>query len=163
MDGGVDAGSPVVTCAEAGSAGCCVGEVLYSCTWTQQGVMKEGTLSSMNCGAAGCGWDPTGGAAGGGAYACGGSGADPSGTYALTCAGPTTCAEAGGAHGCCYSGTAYYCDKFGTLQPLVCGVQSASPGPACGWDPVGAPGGIYACGWTGTDPSGTYPIACQTQ
>jgi hypothetical protein len=68
---------------------------------------------------------------------------------------PTTCAEANQSYGCCGTdGVVYYC-SMGVLKSKTCT-------------------GTYVCGWStmysdyscvpppsGTDPSGTHPIACQ--
>jgi len=58
--------------------------------------------------------------------------------------------------GCCADGVNYYCDQSGQGYADPC-----TGSKVCGWHPKG--GGYYACVDPpgGSDPSGTYPIACE--
>lgn len=70
---------------------------------------------------------------------------------------PTTCAEADDTVGCCGpNGENYYCSTNGTTVTA----KQCTGGKVCGWN---ATSSYYGCvtGPASSDPSGTYPIACQ--
>ncbi len=88
---------------------------------------------------------------------CGGScGACLDGTEcangACVAGGPKNCDEAHGLPGCCHNGDVFWFEG-GNLQGGVgsCGDED------CGFDTTN---GFYACGFSGADPSGTYPLDC---
>lgn len=119
------------TCDEAhGLPGCCYSGDVF---WFENGYLQGGLGS---CGEEGCGWDP-----GGGYYACGFSGADPSGLLPIECFGvnpaPETCPTCscegkqcgddgcGASCGTCAAGA--LCSPSGQCVPtgtLVCAVPT---------------------------------------
>jgi len=118
----------------------------------------QGVLSVVDCSPGEepgtCGWS-----AESGAYACGGSGPDPSGANAPDCdlnpgpdieedPLPPVCQGVPWA-GCCKSSKLVWCDGA-AIHSIECGA-------ACGWD---WKKGYYDCGGEGPDPSGEYGLVC---
>jgi hypothetical protein len=67
---------------------------------------------------------------------------------------PTTCAQTNQGTGCCYDNNNYYCNELDEVHEVKC-----TGGEVCGWN---AGDKYYGCvNSAGSDPSGTYPIACQ--
>ncbi len=67
---------------------------------------------------------------------------------------PTTCSQTNQGVGCCVGNDNYYCNQLDAVHEVKC-----TGGQVCGWV---ASQKYYGCGTsTGSDPSGTYPIACQ--
>ena len=120
--------------------GCCDGEVATYCV--------DDELVSEDCaGDPVCGWIP------GTGYYCGSEGgSDPDG-LPKACPGsaPDPCATLG-EEGCCDGNTLRWCEGS-TYESQVCGSK------VCGWNTTK---GEYGCGTEdGSDPSNTYPKACQ--
>lgn len=80
----------------------------------------------------------------------GGTGGSTGGTGGTTNIIPTTCPQSHGLIGCCGSDNANYYWECAKLNKIQCA-------GGCGWN---ATAGYYDCGFTGTDPSGTYPREC---
>jgi hypothetical protein len=110
-----------------------------------------GRLSLVLSWVSGIAGGTTGGGTGGGTGA-GGSGAAGSGTGTGAGGGTVvSCSDQSGNIGCCAGGSVTFCDNTGTIQTQSCA------GKPCGWDPNN---GYYDCGFTGTDPSGMWPLTC---
>jgi len=156
------------TCSEADdTTGCCVGDTRYYCG-------SGGTVETQDCTTTGkvCGWSttyegyhcvaaPGGSDPDGTPIACGGSSSGTgTGTGTSTSVVPTTCTGADDGVGCCGpDGKNYYCNT--PAGPVV--AQACPTGTTCGWGTEGHQS-FYGCvtGGAGqSDPSDTYPIACQ--
>jgi len=162
-----------------GQTGCCVGSTL---TWCE-----NGKAIAIECGVNQCGWYTTG-SGGYDCYAyedgpnrncptasdeicvptcsgrcgvsdgCGGTCGCPSNrtcqnTICIEGSQPTACEKL--MHvGCCDGDTVRYCQD--TNGDFVGEEQADACSNGCGWNPAG----WYACGYTGADPSGDWPRAC---
>jgi hypothetical protein len=102
-----------------------------------------------SCGGKACGDDGCGGSCG----TCGAGTTCEAGACVAQGGLPTTCDEAHGLPGCCANGDVFWFEN-GALQG---GDGSCGEENNCGWDAVN---GYYACGFSGADPSGTYPMEC---
>jgi hypothetical protein len=114
------------------------------------------------CGADGCGGQCGTCRAG---ATCGTDGLCHTGAYPDLCAGEDTpsadtCPGGLGFEGCCDGkGRVVFCNG-GKLYCVDC-PANAAPGNTCGWQPDDGSGGdFYNCGETGSDPAGTFPLAC---
>ena len=132
----VDSGGsgPDDPCDGIGYEGCCEGNTLRYC--------ENGQLAGGNCGGQGCGWD-----AANGYYDCGESGADPSGTYPLSCDPEEVCEPqcdglSCGSDGC--GGSCGSCPAGETCSPQ--GVCVATCTPACDGLSCGPDGCGGSCG-----------------
>ena len=122
-------------CGDIGYEGCCDGNTLTYC--------DNGELKGGNCGGQGCGWDSANGY-----YDCGGSGADPSGTFPISCDPDEPCVPdcegnacgddgCGGSCGACAAGE--LCSAEGSCEP-VCTPECGDA--LCGDDGCGGSCGI---------------------
>jgi agmatine/peptidylarginine deiminase len=126
-------------CDGIGYEGCCDGTTLKYC--------DNGEIKGGGCGGQGCGWDGENGY-----YDCGGSGADPSGTFPISCDADTPCEPTcegaacgsdgcGGSCGACPDGSA--CNGSGQCAPTC---TPSCDGVACGSDGCGGSCGACAEG-----------------
>ena len=115
-----------------------------------------GGTCTPGCTGKACGSDGCGGSCGtcSGGQTCDAAGQCVGG--APTNMVPTSCAEAHGLVGCCAPDNGVYWFEGGALQGAA---DNCGDNP-CGWDTAN---GYYSCGgdgFTGADPSGTYPLEC---
>jgi agmatine/peptidylarginine deiminase len=123
--------------------GCCSNNTLKFC--------QSGQLTEQSCGNNDCGWD-AGGNGGNGWYDCGGSGADPSGTYALQC--PGTCTPSCNGNQCGDDGCGGSCGTCAAGQNCTNGQCVCAPNctnKSCGDDGCGGSCGTCSNGQTCTD------------
>jgi hypothetical protein len=101
--------------------------------------------------------NPCGGGSDAGNDASSDAGPDAASTEAGVGAGavPTTCQQADNTVGCCVGDVLYFCSAGMNVTQQAC-----ATGTVCGWN---AAGPYYDCVMLpgGSDPSKTYPIACQ--
>lgn len=155
---------------DAGFGGSSFGGFAGSVTGGAAGVGGVGAGGSGGLATGGTGGLATGGTGGvttggtggvttggtGGAVTGGTGGVATGGTGGGTNVIPTTCEQAHADVGCCGPNNQIYYWECGVLQggPGSCGTNS------CGWDPAN---NWYSCGgtgFTGSDPTGTYPREC---
>ena len=146
-----DCGDCPVPCGEVTVKGCCSDGTLAKCV--------DGALQVTDCDGS-CGWSLESKT-----YVCGGAGPDPTGVSPLQCPAPVTedvsvewpeVCEGVTWEGCCKGTTLFWCDGLG-LQSLPCG-NNPAPLATCGW--TGGADGQYDCGGQGSDPAGTWDLAC---
>ncbi|MBI5610295.1 MAG: hypothetical protein HY902_15565 [Deltaproteobacteria bacterium] len=106
--------------------------------------LASGNCCTPDCTGKACGSDGCGGS-------CGGCAAGSTCTAGGTCV-PSQCPGVS-YQGCCDNNTLKYCEN-NTIYTFQC------TNKACGWDPINK---YYACTDGGADPSGQYPLACQSQ
>lgn len=151
-----DCGKCPPNCGTISSVGCCAETTLLVC---QGGALKIANCLSDDVDS--CGWDPVEQS-----YACGGEGADPTGTHPLLCSSPPTedvvaeivlpeACNGLSYVGCCDGSKLHWCDVVG-LHSLDCGANPA-PYNQCGWNLTK---GYYDCGGDGADPSGAASPFC---